>query len=72
MHETVKLLDGSAVGLLFMGAELDKFLVALLTGVLPDVVLLAETQWANDGQWHLAHAELGGHGGEMSLEGKVH
>ena len=55
-----------------MRAELDEFLVVLLTGILLDVVLLAETQRANDGQWHLAHAELGGHGGEVSLEGEVH
>ena len=27
---------------------------------------------ADDGQWHLPHAELGGHRGEVALEGEIH
>ena len=67
-----QLLCRGAVGGLFVGALLQLFFIALLFGIGPDVGLLTETERPDDGEWHLAHAELDGHGGEMALEGEVH
>ena len=60
------------VGILFKGALLQLFLIALLLGVGLDVGFLAEAERTDNGQWHLPHAELGGHRGEVALEGEIH
>ena len=66
------LLDAGAVGVGFVWTELDEFLILLLFGILTDVIFVTEAEWADYGEGHLLHAEFGGHGGEMALEGEVH
>ena len=60
------------VGILFKGALLQLFLIALLLGVGLDVGFLTEAKRSDNGQRHLPHAELDGHRGEVSLESEIH
>ena len=72
MHASEKLGGGSTVGIALVGALFQLFFITLLLGIGADVGLLTETERADDGERHLAHAEFGRHGGKMTLEGEVH
>lgn len=62
----------SAVGIVFIRALLQLFFIVVSLCVCLYVILATEAEWADDGEWHFLHAELGRHGRELALEGKVH
>ena len=64
--------NGRAVGVVLVGTQLDQLLVLCQFGISGDVGFVDETERADDGQWHLAHLEQGGHRAEASLVDEVH
>ena len=56
MHTSEKLGGGSTVGIALVGALFQLFFITLLLGIGADVGLLTETERADDGERHFAHA----------------
>ena len=72
LHISKEVSSSRALGFVFIRALFQLFFVVMSLGIGLNVSLMAEAEWAYDGQWHFLHTELGGHGGEVSLENEVH
>ena len=72
LHVGEEVSGSGALGFVFMWALFQLFFVVMSVGIGLNVSLMAEAERADDGQRHFLHAELGGHGGEVSLESEVH
>ena len=68
----VEVPHGCALAVVFVGAQLDLFLIVPQFGIAADVCLLDETERPDDGQGHLLHLQPGRHGAEASLKEQVH
>ena len=60
------------MGVVFIRTLHQLFFIVMNVGISLNVSLMAEAERADDGQRHFLHAELGGHGGEVSLKSEVH
>ena len=71
-NAVVKLCNGGSLGIMLIGTMLQLLLIPTEFSIAVYVDFVDETKRTDDGEWHFAHLQQGGHSAETTLVDEVH